>query len=92
MLLNLGLQVRIGIESSTSSMLIDLSPDSRHSEALLGALKDPYTIWTEWSIDMKESSQVVEIVRVMLDRVRKDELTSFVGHPSQGAENPPVTT
>lgn len=41
---------------------------------------------------MKESRQVVDIVRVMLDRVRKDELTSFVGHPSQGAENPPVTT
>ena len=62
------------------------------TQALLAALKDSYTIWTEWSIEMKESRQVVDIVRVMLDRVRKDELTSFVGHPSQGAENPPVTT
>lgn len=92
MLLCLGLQSGIGIESRTSSIPIDPCPDSRHPEALLGVLKDSYIIWTEWSIEMKESRQVVEIVKVMLDRVRKDELTSFVGHPSQGAENPPVTT
>lgn len=68
MLLCLGLQCRIAIEPSTSSISIDPSPDSRHPEALLGVVKDSYRIWTKWNIEMKEPRQVVEIVKVMLER------------------------
>ena len=92
MLLCLGLQSEIGPKLSTSSAPTELGPNSRHPEALLSALKDSYTIWTEWSTEMKESRQVVEIVKIMLDRVKKNDLTSFVGQLNQGIESPSVIT
>lgn len=86
MILCLGLQSGFGSESGFSSAL-DRDPNRRHPEALLSALKDSYAIWAEWSSEMKESRQVVEIVKIMLERVKEDDLTSFVGHPNNGTEN-----
>jgi len=85
MILCLGLQSGLGSESDSSSALRD--PSRQYPEALLSALKDSYAIWAEWSSEMRESRQVVEIVKIMLDRVKESDLTSLVGHPNNGTEN-----
>lgn len=86
MILCLALHSGFGSESESSSAL-DRDPNRQHPEALLSALKESYAIWAEWSSEMKESRQVVEIVKIMLDRVKEDDLTSLVRHPNNGTEN-----
>ena len=89
MLLCLALHSGSQLESDTSSAT-GLRADSRGPAALLGAMEESYTIWKDWSAEMKESTQVLEIVRTMLDRVKRDSPTSSKERPWQGFKDSTV--
>ncbi|RAL11488.1 Zn(II)2Cys6 transcription factor, partial [Aspergillus homomorphus CBS 101889] len=83
MLLCLGLHWGVNAESDGVPAIGLHSNGGRYS-ALLSALEDSYTIWAEWCTDRNGSKRVLEIVKLMLDRVKRDgSLSSFGEHSKQ---------
>ncbi|KAL4993183.1 hypothetical protein BDV10DRAFT_190207 [Aspergillus recurvatus] len=82
MLLCLGLQSDVNLKPAVASAT-GLHLRSERYAAMLSGLEDSYTIWVEWCTEWKRSRQVLDIVKLMLGRVKGDDVTSSGEHPRQ---------
>ncbi|KAJ5908000.1 hypothetical protein N7495_000682 [Penicillium taxi] len=85
MVLCLGLHRGISPESGSSVIGLDLN--SQKPVALLSAIEDSYMIWADWCTVIKDTKRVLDIVKIMLDRMKQATLGSSRDHPRQNSMN-----
>lgn len=88
MLLCLGIHWGIDPDPSVSPA-IGLDLNSQQPAALLRAMEDSYMIWADWCSVMKETRRVLDIVKIMLDRVKRRRASE--GQAKQNAMDPANT-
>lgn len=59
-------------ESTTQRQLGEPDGISLSLEHLYGALEESYLVWKEWSAEVKEIGKTVDIVKFVLDKVKRD--------------------